>query len=72
MVLSISLYSSARASTLLEVELILEFYMMILRNHLISLDHLNLILIYLKDLEPHQRAKEHVIISQEVDLDERI
>ena len=33
---------------------------------------LDLILIYLKDLEPHQRAKEHVIISQEVDLDERI
>ena len=32
----------------------------------------DLILIYLKDLEPHQRAKEHVIISQEVDLDERI
>ena len=32
----------------------------------------DLILIYLKDLEPHQRAKEHVIISQEVDLNERI
>ena len=32
----------------------------------------DLILIYLKKLEPHQRAKEHVIISQEVDLDERI
>ena len=32
----------------------------------------DLILIYLKELEPHQRAKEHVIISQEVDLDERI
>ena len=32
----------------------------------------DLILIYLGDLEPHQRAKEHVIISQEVDLDERI
>ena len=32
----------------------------------------DLILIYLKDLEPHQRTKEHVIISQEVDLDERI
>ena len=30
------------------------------------------ILIYLKELEPHQTAKEHVIISQEVDLDERI
>ena len=26
----------------------------------------DLILIYLKELEPHQRAKEHVIISQEV------
>jgi phytoene synthase len=33
---------------------------------------LDLILIYLKELEPHQRAREHVIISQEVDLDERI
>ena len=32
----------------------------------------DLFLIYLKKLEPHQRAKEHVIISQEVDLDERI
>ncbi len=32
----------------------------------------DLILIYLKELEPHQRAKEHIIISQEVDLDERI
>ena len=32
----------------------------------------DLFLIYLKELEPHQRAKEHVIISQEVDLDERI
>ena len=32
----------------------------------------DLILIYLKKLEPHQREKEHVIISQEVDLDERI
>ena len=32
----------------------------------------DLILIYIKDLEPHQRAKEHVIISQEIDLDERI
>ena len=32
----------------------------------------DLILIYLKKLEPHQRAKEHIIISQEVDLDERI
>ena len=32
----------------------------------------DLILIYLKKLEPHQRAKEHVIISQEVDLNERI
>jgi phytoene synthase len=33
---------------------------------------LDLILIYLKELEPHQRAREPVIISQEVDLDERI
>ena len=32
----------------------------------------DLMLIYLKDLEPHQRVKEHAIISQEVDLDERI
>ena len=32
----------------------------------------DLILIYLKEIEPHQRAKEHSIISQEVDLDERI
>jgi len=32
----------------------------------------DLVLIYLKELEPHQTAKEHVIISQEVDLDERI
>ena len=32
----------------------------------------DLVLIYLKELEPHQTAKEHVIISKEVDLDERI
>ena len=32
----------------------------------------DLILIYLKELEPHQRAEEHAIICQEVDLDERI
>lgn len=32
----------------------------------------DLILIYLKELEPHQRVREHAIISQEVDLDERI
>ena len=32
----------------------------------------DLILIYLKKIEPHQRAEEHTIISQEVDLDERI
>ena len=32
----------------------------------------DLILIYLKRVEPHQRTKEHAIISQEVDLDERI
>ena len=33
---------------------------------------LDLIVIYLKEIEPHQRAKEHDIICQEVDLDERI
>ena len=32
----------------------------------------DLILIYLKEIETHQRAKEHAIISQEIDLDERI
>ena len=32
----------------------------------------DLMLIYLREIEPHQRAKEHAIISQEVDLDERI
>ena len=32
----------------------------------------DLILIYFKEIEPHQRAEEHAIISQEVDLDERI
>ena len=32
----------------------------------------DLILVYLKEIETHQRAKEHAIISQEVDLDERI
>ena len=32
----------------------------------------DLILVYLKEMEPHQRAREHAIISQEVDLDERI
>ena len=32
----------------------------------------DLILIYFKEIEPHQRAKEHIIIGQEVDLDERI
>ena len=32
----------------------------------------DLISMYLKELEPHQRAKEHIIISQEVNLDERI
>ena len=32
----------------------------------------DLILIYLKEIEPHQRNKEHAIISQEIDLDERI
>ena len=32
----------------------------------------DLMLIYLREIEPHQRTKEHAIISQEVDLDERI
>jgi phytoene synthase len=32
----------------------------------------DLILVYLKEIEPHQRIEEHAIISQEVDLDERI
>ena len=32
----------------------------------------DLILVYLKEIESHQRTKEHAIISQEVDLDERI
>jgi phytoene synthase len=32
----------------------------------------DLILIHLKEIETHQRAKEHAIISQEIDLDERI
>ena len=32
----------------------------------------DLILIHLKEIEPHQRAKEYAIICQEVDLDERI
>ena len=32
----------------------------------------DLILLYLKDVEPHQRLKEHAIISKEVNLDERI
>ena len=32
----------------------------------------DLILVYLKEIESHQRAEEHAIISQEVDLDERI
>ena len=32
----------------------------------------DLILVYLKKIESHQRAKEHAIISQEIDLDERI
>ena len=32
----------------------------------------DLILVYLKEIETHQRAKEHAIINQEVDLDERI
>ena len=32
----------------------------------------DLILVYLKEIETHQRSTEHAIISQEVDLDERI
>ena len=32
----------------------------------------DLILLYLKDVEPHQRLREHAIISEEVNLDERI
>jgi len=32
----------------------------------------DLILVYLREIETHQRAKEHDIISQEVDLNERI
>ncbi len=32
----------------------------------------DLILVYLKEMETHQRAEDHAIISQEVDLDERI
>jgi phytoene synthase len=32
----------------------------------------DLILVYLKKIESHQRAKEHAIIGQEVDLNERI
>tara|TARA_B100000963_G_scaffold230981_1_gene201557 strand:+ start:2663 stop:3547 length:885 start_codon:yes stop_codon:yes gene_type:complete len=32
----------------------------------------DLILIYLKEIEPHQRMKEHAIISEKLDLDERI
>ena len=32
----------------------------------------DLMLVYVKEIEPHQRIKEHAIISQEVNLDERI
>ncbi len=32
----------------------------------------DLILLFLKDIESHQRTKEHKIISEEIDLDERI
>ena len=32
----------------------------------------DLILVYFKEIEPHQRADEHAIIGQEIDLDERI
>ena len=33
---------------------------------------IDLILVYLKEIETHQRAREHAIINQELDLDERI
>ena len=32
----------------------------------------DLILVYLKKIESHQRSQEHTIISQEVNLDERL
>ena len=32
----------------------------------------DLLLVYLREIESHQRAKEHAIINQEIDLDERI
>ncbi len=32
----------------------------------------DLILVYLKEIEPHKMVREHTIISQEIDLDERI
>ena len=32
----------------------------------------DLILLFLKDVESHQRIKEHEIISEEINLDERI
>ena len=32
----------------------------------------DLIVIFLKNLEPHQRQREHEIISEEVNIDERI
>ena len=32
----------------------------------------DLVLLFLKDVESHQRIKEHEIISEEINLDERI
>ena len=32
----------------------------------------DLIILFLKDIESHQRMKEHEIISKEINLDERI
>ena len=36
------------------------------------LSFFDLILLYLKDMESHQRIKEHEIISEDINLDERI
>ena len=32
----------------------------------------DLMLLYLKNIEPHQRLREHEIISEDINLDERI
>jgi len=40
--------------------------------HQTILSLFDLILLYLKDVEPHQRMREYEIISEEVNLDERI